>query len=450
MNLMLEIVFRSWVRKGYLRILDTKNEVSVFGSPAAWPKVTLRLHDSALPFQLMGDFVLALGEAYMDGRFTIEQGTLYDLLDLLVMNYKDAPRTWFERVDQFFAPMLRKLQQYNPIPRARKNVAHHYDLSSKLYKLFLDKDMQYSCAYFRHPDDDLEEAQLEKKRHIAAKLLLRPGMRVLDIGCGWGGMGLYLAKNHGVEVVGLTLSEEQLKIATERAQQEGLAQKVKFYLRDYREEDGQYDRIVSVGMFEHVGVNHYPEFFAKVQGLLKHDGIMLLHSIGRMEEPGMTNRWMRKYIFPGAYAPALSEVFPAIEKKGLWAMDMEILRIHYAETLRHWWMRFNENRGVISQIYDERFCRMWEFYLRGCEVHFRHMNLMVFQIQVAKHIDAVPIIRDYMLEGEREQRLDIHRIYPTPANQVIEPVVGLSSRFPGVFYQTTAHRFNGTHYATRR
>jgi cyclopropane-fatty-acyl-phospholipid synthase len=406
MKPMLEMIFRNWLCKGCLRIIDTKGNILTFGETAAPSKVTLRFHDAGLPLKLMGDFTLALGEAYMNEGFTIEEGTLYELLELLSINYQAFPQTtWFESIEQFFAPVLKKIQQYNPLSRARKNVAHHYDLSAQLYKLFLDKDMQYSCAYFRHPNDTLEVAQLEKKRHIAAKLLLRPGMRVLDIGCGWGGMALYLAQNYGVEVVGLTLSEEQLKIAVQRAAEAGMAHKVKFYLRDYREEIGEYDRIVSAGMFEHVGVNHYQEFFEKAKSLLKHDGVMLLHSIGRMEKPGTTNRWMQKYIFPGAYAPAISEVFPAIENNGLWSTDMEILRLHYAETLSHWRMRFYENRAEIAKIYDERFCRMWDFYLCGCEVHFRHITLMVFQIQVAKNIDAVPMLRDYMFEAEQRQQM---------------------------------------------
>ena len=446
MNIVLEMVFKNWLRKGTLRIIDANGVTSVFGGTIPYHEITVRFHDPALPLMLMGDFTTALGEAYMDGRLTLEEGTLYDLLELLAINYENSQPVWFDRINQFFGLFLRRFQQYNPIPRALKNVAHHYDLSSELYKLFLDKDMQYSCAYFRHPDDTLEVAQAEKKRHIAAKLLLRPGMRVLDIGCGWGGMALYLARNYGVEVVGLTLSEEQLKIATERASQESLDHRVRFYLRDYREETGEYDRIVSVGMFEHVGAPYYSKFFNKVQQLLKHDGMMLLHAIGRADGPGTTNRWMQKYIFPGAYAPALSEVFPAIEKTKLWATDTEILRLHYAETLRRWATRFEENRAAIAEIYDERFCRMWEFYLRGCEVNFRYLSLMVFQVQIAKSIDAVPIVRDYMLEGEHNQ--NVHLLYPVPANQSEAP--GEESHPARLFQQANHHQALKTNQTVRK
>jgi cyclopropane-fatty-acyl-phospholipid synthase len=297
--------------------------------------------------------------------------------------------------------LFRRLQQYNPIGRAQEHVAHHYDLSDDLYDLFLDEDRQYSCAYFANDNVTLEQAQHDKKRHIAAKLLLEPGMRVLDIGCGWGGMALYLAKEANVEVVGLTLSKEQHKVATERAKKAGLEDKVTFHLRDYREEAGSYDRIVSVGMFEHVGVHHFNEFFNKVKALLTPKGVALLHSIGRMDGPGVTNPWLRKYIFPGGYAPALSEVLPVVEKSGLWATDIEILRLHYAETLKHWHQRFQENRDKIKKLYDERFCRMWEFYLIGAEMDFRYLNTMVFQMQLAKDIEAVPLTRDYMVQAEQ-------------------------------------------------
>ncbi len=366
------------------------------GNAGTGPAATIRLHEKSLLLQLALNFTLTLGEGYMNGRITIEQGTLYDLLELFAMNYQDSPPFPWEQLAKPFMPLLQQLQQYNPLANARANVAHHYDLSYDLYKLFLDADMQYSCAYFENPDDDLETAQLAKKRHIATKLLLQPGMRVLDIGCGWGGMALYLAQNFDVEVVGLTLSVEQHKIATARAEQAGLSHKVKFYLRDYRVEQGTYDRIVSVGMFEHVGVGHYSEFFAKVKTLLKDDGVMLLHSIGRKDGPGETDAWMRKYIFPGGYAPALSEVLPKIEKQDFWVTDIEILRLHYAETLRHWRTRFNLNRDEIRALYDEKFCRMWEFYLIGAEVDFRYLSPMVFQIQLTKKHGPVPLTRKYM------------------------------------------------------
>jgi len=392
----IEFFLRRLIRRGELKIITAEGREMVLGAPGTRPKVSIRLHDKNLPLKLMLNFTLALGEAYMDGRLTIEEGTLYDLLELFAINYHDAPPLLPGYITRPAESVLRFIQQYNPAHIAQKNVAHHYDLSDALYKIFLDKDMQYSCAYFESAGDSLEQAQHNKKRHIAAKLLLKPGMKVLDIGCGWGGLALYLAKNFGVEVTGLTLSAEQHKIAVERAGQEGLEDKVKFFIRDYREEAAEYDRIVSVGMFEHVGVRHYGEFFAKLKKLLKNDGVALLHSIGRMDGPGITDPWVRKYIFPGGYAPALSEVLPVIEKLGLWATDIEILRLHYAETLKEWRNRFTQHREEIKQLYDERFCRMWEFYLIGGEMDFRYLSTMVFQIQIAKDVMAVPLTRDYI------------------------------------------------------
>ena len=346
-----------------------------------------------------------VGEAYMDGTLTIEEGDLYDLVELLVRNDElmmaDTP-TW--RFIAALARLTRRLHQYNPIARSRRNVAHHYDLSDELYDLFLDRDRQYSCAYFLTPDDDIETAQLNKRRHIAAKLLLRPGMKVLDIGSGWGGLALYLASECGVDVTGLTLSTEQLKVAQRRAAQLGLSDRVRFHLRDYREEHGQYDRIVSVGMFEHVGVGQYPAFFDQVKMLLKPEGVALLHSIGRMDGPGATNPWLRKYIFPGGYSPAISEVLPVIERARLWVTDIEVLRLHYAETLRAWRSRFLQHRDRVLKLYDERFCRMWEMYLVGSEMAFRYGNHLVMQIQMAKTVETVPLTRDYMFEWERAHR----------------------------------------------
>jgi cyclopropane-fatty-acyl-phospholipid synthase len=279
-------------------------------------------------------------------------------------------------------------------------VHHHYDLSGTLYDLFLDIDRQYSCAFFRTDNDSLEVAQDNKKRRIAAKLFLKPGARVLDIGSGWGGMGIYLARVGAGEVHGVTLSTEQHEVSNRRAREAGLADRVKFHLRDYREETGKYDRIVSVGMFEHVGARHYPEFFAKVRDLLTDDGVALLHSIGRSDGPGVTNPWIRKYIFPGGYSPALSEVLPSIEKAGLWVTDVEVLRLHYAKTLREWSRRFQASRDKVKAIYDERFCRMWEFYLAGAEIAFRREGHMNFQIQIAKKVDTLPLTRDYMADWE--------------------------------------------------
>jgi cyclopropane-fatty-acyl-phospholipid synthase len=300
--------------------------------------------------------------------------------------------------------LRRRIDQYNRIAASRRNVAHHYDLNGRLYSLFLDRDRQYSCAYFPRGDETLEEAQLAKKRHIAAKLCLnRPGLRVLDIGCGWGGLALTLARDYGARVVGITLSTEQLAEARNRAIADGLEDRVTFELCDYRLMDGNFDRIVSVGMFEHVGVGFYRTFFDTVARCLDPGGLALLHTIGRSDGPGSTNPWIAKYIFPGGYTPALSEVLPAIERSRLIATDVEVLRLHYAETLRHWRRRFAANRDAISSLYDERFCRMWEFYLSGAELSFRREGNVVFQIQLAHDQTAVPLTRDYI--GESEQAM---------------------------------------------
>lgn len=391
------------VKTGRLTVIDATDRVHAFGEPGQQPAATIRLHDKALHAKLFFNPDLYLGEAYMDGTLTIEEGTLREFLDLCGANLARAENTAQERLVRRLARMMRPLTQHNPTGRARRNAAYHYDLSDTLYDLFLDKDRQYSCAYFLSPDNSLEQAQQNKKRHIAAKLLLKPGCKVLDIGSGWGGLALYLARVADAEVTGVTLSEEQHKASTERAAAEGLSERVRFYLRDYREQRGRYDRIVSVGMFEHVGVKHFPEFFRKIRELLTDDGVALLHSIGRFDEPGVTNPWTRKYIFPGGYIPALSEVFPAVETCGLYVTDIEILRLHYAETLKEWWRRFQANREKIKEIYDERFCRMWEFYLAGAEMGFRRDDQMVFQMQLAKRLDAVPLTRDYMYEWEQRR-----------------------------------------------
>jgi cyclopropane-fatty-acyl-phospholipid synthase len=295
---------------------------------------------------------------------------------------------------------IKRLDQYNPVHKAKKNVAHHYDLSGTLYDLFLDRDRQYSCAYFENSAASLEDAQLAKKRHLAAKLGIKPGMKVLDIGSGWGGLGLYLAETCGAQVTGVTLSEEQHKLSNARAQQRGLAERAQFRLLDYRNLNEPFDRIVSVGMFEHVGVGHYKEFFAKCRALLKDDGVAVLHSINRSDGPGATSAWIKKYIFPGGYIPALSEVLPHLERGGLYVTDIEILRLHYAETLREWGRRFQDHRDKAKEIYDERFCRMWEFYLAASEASFRFAGMNNFQIQFVKNQNVLPLSRNYMIEQE--------------------------------------------------
>ena len=391
------------IKKGDLSLTDAMGRQHRIGDGTP-PKVAVRMHSRLAEWKMLLNPKLGVGEAYMDGTLTIEEGTLFDFLDLAALNLELIEGHSLQTLGNVTAHLLRHARMYNPIGKAQKNVAHHYDLSDDLYRLFLDEDRQYSCAFFGDPSMTLEEAQHEKKRHIAGKLLLdRVGLRVLDIGSGWGGMAIYLAQ-HGAETVkGVTLSVEQHKISEQRARESGLADRVDFSLQDYRSDTGKYDRIVSVGMFEHVGAIHYLEYFTKVKELLDDDGVFLLHSIGRMEPPGTTNPWLRKYIFPGGYTPALSEVLSAIEKSGLWVTDIEILRLHYAETLRQWNHRFQANRDKARELYDERFCRMWEFYLIGCEVAFRRMNQMVFQLQITKRQDAVPLTRDYMTDWDRAE-----------------------------------------------
>jgi cyclopropane-fatty-acyl-phospholipid synthase len=388
-------------RLGDLTLIDAAGRSHRFRGPplAGIPPVTIRLHDRRLHWRLPLNPQLVAGEAYADGTLTVEQGTLRDLLALATCNIERAGADRPSALPLW--RLARLLQQHNPVHRARRNAAHHYDLSDALYERFLDADRQYSCAYFSRPGMSLEQAQEAKTRHIAAKLLLAPGQRVLDVGCGWGGLALALARLAEVEVLGITLSKEQLAVARRRAEAAGLAQRVRFELTDYRQVDGRFDRIVSVGMFEHVGINHYDRFFRALRHRLAPDGVALLHSIGRAAGPGTTNAWVRKYIFPGGYSPALSEVLPAVEDAGLWVTDVEILRLHYAETLAEWQRRFHARRDEIAAMLDERFCRMWEFYLAGSEMAFRHQDHMVFQLQLSCSIDAVPPTRDYMLDGER-------------------------------------------------
>ena len=394
-------LLRAGIKTGHIALIDHQGRRQDFGSGA--PSVTLRMHDPALGLQLGLSPWLKVGEAYMEGTLTVEEGTLYDFIDIAMRNTQSLLGLKSQKVFTVINRMLRWWHQHNPIGTAQRHVAHHYDLSRKLFELFLDESMQYSCAYFARPDATLAEAQQAKMRHIASKLLLEPGQRVLDIGCGWGGLGIYLAKTTGVKVTGVTLSKEQHEIACARVKAAGLEGEVEFKLQDYRLEPGRFDRIVSVGMFEHVGLKHFPEFFAKVEELLVPGGVALVHAIGRRDGPGHTNPWLRKYIFPGGYSPALSEVLPVVEQTKLWVTDIEILRLHYAETLKAWRANFQRNRAAIQALYDERFCRMWEFYLVGSELSFRYDYNMVFQMQLGRGINSVPITRDYMFDWERAE-----------------------------------------------
>ncbi|MBS9717160.1 class I SAM-dependent methyltransferase [Pseudohalocynthiibacter aestuariivivens] len=362
--------------------------------------VIAQITDPGLPRRFMINPELTIGEAYMEGTLNIDNDDLHSFIALGIRNMSVGRGHGLER---FFGPFLRYVSQYNPMGRARSNVAHHYDLSGALYDLFLDEDKQYSCAYFRHPDDTLEQAQIQKKAHIAQKLCLEPGMRVLDIGCGWGGMAITLAKDYGVHVVGVTLSEEQHKVARARVDAAGLNEQIDIRLTDYRALDGKFDRVVSVGMFEHVGVPHYREYFSHVSDRLTDNGIALIHTIGRESPPGRTSPWVLKYIFPGGYVPSLSEVSKAIEKEGLWTTDVEVWQLHYAETLKHWYTRFMANIDKARQIYDDRFCRMWRFYLISAELTFRLHRQVVFQFQLTRKQGVVPLTRDYIYQGDEKQ-----------------------------------------------
>jgi cyclopropane-fatty-acyl-phospholipid synthase len=399
--MMLDGLLRRLIKNGELTLTRSNGERAVFKGFKPGPAIAVRVHNKTTERRLFMNPKIELGEAFMEGRITVENGDIYDFLELCMMNLGwGLGDHWLQRLLSRGRRFKRRIAQHNPIGKAQRNVAHHYDLSDTLYDLFLESDRQYSCAYYMSENDTLEQAQDRKKRHLAAKLLLAPGQKVLDIGSGWGGLSLYLARESGADVTGVTLSTEQHKVSQERALAEGLEERVHFHLRDYREEPGTYDRIVSVGMFEHVGVGHYAEFFAKMRDLLSDDGVALLHTIGRADGPGSTNPWLAKYIFPGGYTPSLSEILPVIEDTGLFVTDIEVLRLHYALTLRDWRRRFNANRDTVREVYDERFCRMWDFYLAGCEAAFRYGGQVNFQIQLSKKQDAVPLTRDYIAQWE--------------------------------------------------
>jgi cyclopropane-fatty-acyl-phospholipid synthase len=403
MDWLLRTVLQSFIRYGTLRLTTAGGKTFILGDGTGKP-LAVRFITQAAQFKVLLDPELAVGEAYMNGTLVMDEGTIADLLEFaLSQDRSGKPPRWM-KLQWLVRYVGRRITQFNPRKRSRRNVAHHYDLDGRLYSLFLDADRQYSCAYFEHPEQSLDDAQLAKKRHVAAKLLVRQNGRVLDIGSGWGGLGLYLAELCGARVTGVTLSEEQLALSRTRAEEKGLGGRVDFRLQDYRDINEQFDRIVSVGMFEHVGVGYYDTFFRKSAELLADNGVMLLHSIGRSEGPGITNPWIAKYIFPGGYIPALSEVLPAIERAGLLVTDIEILRLHYAETLKNWRERFLAHRDDVERLYDQRFLRMWEFYLASSEMTFREQGMMVFQIQLTKRQDVVPITRDYIAREESRLR----------------------------------------------
>jgi cyclopropane-fatty-acyl-phospholipid synthase len=403
MDRLLRAALERFIRVGNLRVTTAAGSTFTLGNGIG-PPVAIRFTTSAAQRGVLLDPEVKFGEAYMDGTAVIEQGSIADVLALVLDQCVGGKPPFWARTQWFLRYLHRRLKQFNAPQRARRNVAHHYDLDGQLYALFLDADRQYSCAYFETPDQSLDDAQLAKKRHLAAKLLIAPGQRMLDIGSGWGGLALYLAELCGAQVTGITLSEEQLARARVRANEKGLSGKVEFRLEDYRDVTETFDRIVSVGMFEHVGIGFYDAFFRQCHALLDDNGVMLLHAIGRSEGPNVTNPWIEKYIFPGGYIPALSEVLPAVERAGLLVTDIEILRLHYAETLMAWRERFLAHREPVERLYDARFVRMWEFYLAASEMAFREQAMMVFQMQLTKQQGIVPMTRDYITREEARLR----------------------------------------------
>jgi cyclopropane-fatty-acyl-phospholipid synthase len=402
---LLDRALKTVMVRGTLRVTGPDGVVRDYGDGTGQP-VNLHIRTPLAAAKVAADGDLYLGECYMDGTLDVSGGsTIYDAMALIMDNAQAHRMPKVAKAAYAVRKAIKRVDQYNPVGKAKSNVAHHYDLSGALYDLFLDRDRQYSCAYFETDDGSLEDAQLAKKRHLAAKLDIKPGMKVLDIGSGWGGLGLYIAEICGAEVTGVTLSEEQHKLSNERARQRGVSDRAQFLLKDYRHLEQKFDRIVSVGMFEHVGVGHFKEFFTKVNALLKDDGVAVLHSINRSDGPGATSAWIKKYIFPGGYIPALSEVLPHIEKAGLYVTDVEILRLHYAKTLREWGLRFADHRERAKELYDERFCRMWEFYLAASECAFRYAGMNNFQIQFVKNQHVLPLTRNYIIEEEERLRV---------------------------------------------
>lgn len=403
MNSTLKSYLTKAIREGSLEVIDAEGKTHTFGDRQG-EAVRVRFTSAEAEAAVINDPDLKLGEEFAAGRLLVEQGSIYDFLMVIFRNARNALPPWRMIAISGWRLATRRLRQMNTLGRAKKNIHSHYDLDGELYSLFLDEDLQYSCAYWEDGVTSLDEAQLAKKRHIAAKLAIEPGQRVLDIGSGWGGLGLYLARHYDVEVVGVTLSDEQFAVSNRRAEELGLKDKVKFLLQDYRKVAGPFDRIVSVGMFEHVCVSYYRAFFRACRNLLAEDGAMLVHSIGRTDGPGDTSMWIQRYIFPGGYIPAVSEVIPAVEKEKLHITDMEILRLHYAKTLRAWRERFLARRDEVKALFDERFCRIWEFYLAASEMAFASGLMMNFQIQLTKHQTAVPLTRNYMFTNENALR----------------------------------------------
>ncbi|QMV72543.1 class I SAM-dependent methyltransferase [Comamonas piscis] len=399
---------------GMLEVVFPSGKSQRFGAGTS-PTASIRFSDTRAIWAILRDPDLNFGEMFMQGRLVVEQGSIYDVLELLLRHAKNVPVSATVRTLDAWRMRLKPLLQHNLRRKARANVAHHYDLDDQLYDLFLDGERQYSCAYFEQGDEPLEVAQLAKMRHLAAKLLVEPGQQVLDIGCGWGGLSRYLAEVADAgQVTGITLSVEQLEVARQRATLSDKAAQLDYRLEDYRDTQGPFDRIVSVGMFEHVGTAFHDAFFQQCRSLLREDGVMLLHFIGNSDVPDFNNPWIERYIFPGGHIPSMSEFMPALERSGLVVTDVEVLRLHYALTLRHWRERFMAKRAQAMELYDERFCRMWEFYLSMSETAFRYQDIAVFQVQMARKQEAVPLTRDYISArkaalAERERQRSPHR-----------------------------------------
>lgn len=399
---LLSSLLRSFIKRGRMRVIDVAGTVHEFGSGDDGPTVTIRLHDKKLYRSLFLNPELAAGEAYMDGTLTMEEGsTCYDFMFLFSINRAPLGANPVQGLLRKGWKLFRRRQQKNSVEKAKSQARHHYDLSTDLYRLFLDEGLNYSCAYYTSPGDTLEQAQAAKLTHLVAKLDLSPGMEVLEIGGGWGSLAIRMAEA-GAKVTSLNVSPEQVKIAEERVRAAGLQDRVTFVLKDYREFEGRFDRIISVGMMEHVGIGHLDDYFGQIRKCLTPNGYAVVHSIGRMTPPGTTGPFIRKYIFPGGYVPALSEVFASTERLGLWVCDAEIQRLHYCFTIRDWRLRFEDKRQQVADLYDETFCRMWEFYLCAVELGFLHGSNMVFQLLLSKERDAVPIIRDFMVDNERK------------------------------------------------
>ena len=383
------------IKYGKLDIIDYDQKKYSFGSDGDY--CLLKFHDKNLKKRLFVNPELALGEAYVNKDFTIEEGELETLIRIATKNYSNLEKNSLYKIFYYINHLFDFFQKTNILDISKKNVAHHYDINEEIYKLFLDKDMQYSCGYFHNDNVSLEQAQIDKKNHLIKKLNInRKNLKVLDIGCGWGGMALQIAKDTGAHVKGITLSKNQHETAIKRCKELNLDSIVDFELTDYRNINEKYDRIISVGMFEHVGKEYFNEFFKKIKNILTDDGIMVLHSIGSKSLPYNTNSWIKKYIFPGGYIPSISEVVNVIEREDLWINDLEILRLHYANTIKHWHNNFKKNKEKIANILDDRFCRMWEFYLLVSEYSFRNMGNMVFQMQITKNQESLPFTRNYM------------------------------------------------------